>query len=82
MDDNEEQRRLLAAAQTLALRTLGLAPDQRQIFIERAVAAIHKSFIQKHGTEPGAAEAAGKLQAMTGAVMQVLEEDGRQIGHA
>ena len=82
MDDDEDQRRLLEAAQTLALRALDLAPDQRQEFIERAVAAIHEGFVHKHGAEPGAAETAAKLQTMTEAVMQILEEDGGQIGHA
>ena len=42
MDNDEDQRRLLEAAQTLALRALDLAHDQRQEFIERAVAAIHE----------------------------------------
>jgi hypothetical protein len=82
MENDEHQRRLLEAAQALALRALDLAPCQRQEFIERAVAAIHRSFVQKHGTQPGAAETAARLQAMTEAVMQVLEEDGGQIGHA
>jgi hypothetical protein len=82
MDNGEEQGRLLEVAQALALRALDLAPDQRQEFIERAVAAIHKSFVHNHGAEPGSAKTAAKLQAMTEAVLHVLEEDGGQIGHA
>ncbi len=82
MGNDEYQSRLLEATQTLALRALDLAPNQRQEFIERAVAAIHEGFVHKHGAEPGAAEAAAKLQTMTEAVMQILEEDGGQIGHA
>ena len=83
MDPNEEQRQqLIGIAQNIALQALELPPEKRLAFIQRTVAAIRHRYERKHGADPNAAKTADKLQAMSQAVMQILKEDGGQIGHA
>ena len=82
MDPNKEQRQqLIGIAQNIALQALELPAEKRPEFIERTVAAIRSRYERRHGADPSAAKTADKLQAMTQAVMQILEEDGGQIGH-
>ncbi len=82
MDPNkEQQQQLIGIAQNIALQALELPPEKRPDFIKRTVAAIRARHEDKHGVDPSAAKTADKLQAMTEAVMQILEEDGGQIGH-
>ncbi len=82
MDPNEEQRQqLIGIAQNIALQALELPAEKRLEFIHRTVATIRHRYERKHGADPSAAKTADKLQAMTQAVMQILEENGNQIGH-
>jgi uncharacterized membrane protein len=80
--NKEQQQQLIGIAQNIALQALELPPEKRLEFIKRTVTAIRMRYERKRGADPSAAKTADKLQAMTQAVMQILEEDGGQIGHA
>jgi hypothetical protein len=83
MDPNAEQRQqLIGVAQTIAMQALELPPGKRLEFIQRTVTTIRSRYEEKHGADPSTTKTAEHLQAVTEAVMQILEEDGGQIGHA
>jgi hypothetical protein len=82
MDPNEVQRQeLIEIAQRIALQAIELPPEERPDFIQSTVATIRARYERKHGVNPSATKTAAKLQALTEVVMQILEEDGGQIGH-
>ena len=82
MDPNEQQQRqLVGVAERIALQASELPPEKRLAFIKRTVTTIRVRYEGKHGTDTSIIKTADKLQAMTEAVMQILEEDGGLIGH-
>ncbi len=82
MDPNKEQQeQLIGIAERITLQAVELPPEERPDFIKHTVAAIRSRYEEKHGTDPSTTKTAEKLQAIPEAVMQILEEDGGQIGH-
>jgi hypothetical protein len=86
MDKAEQQQRILAIVNRLAMQAIGLPAAERRAFIDREIAVIKRDYERQYAADPkikaGALEFADKLREWTDALLLMMERSGGVTGRA